>query len=187
VERNMNQKGMSLTALVALIIGATIAGAAAYMVVHHVFFSESPLSSAGDLVGTWNTNFPTKFYYATDFRTGILEDVASEDRQVTWIITEGADANTVNIEQHFTSTNLQQLVEGGAYTPDISPTDYIGIISSSSLTVRTKGSIINEPRVVGYFSFTTDSITGTWSDNWTMIYTQNVYTAVNGLKLTRQH
>jgi hypothetical protein len=176
----MNQKGMSLTAIIALILGITIAGAAAYIVINGSFFSQSPLSSARNLVGTWRTSFPTKFYYATDFRIGTIEDVASEDRQVTWIITEGADANTVNIEQHFTSANLQQLVEGGDYTPDISPNFYTGIVSSASLTVN------EGDRVVGYFTFTTDIITGTWSDTWTMLYTQHVYTAVSGLTLTRQ-
>lgn len=174
----MNQKGMSLTALVALIIGATTAGAAAYIVIHHSFFSESPLSSAGDLAGTWNTNFPTKYYCATNEDTGTYVDFGSEDRQVTWVITHGADANTVNINQSFTESNLQ------GWDPkviDISPTGYTGTISSSSLTVRDY-----RDEVVGYFSFTTDIITGTWSDTWSQ-FNHNIHTEVAGLTLTRQH
>lgn len=109
----MNQKGISLTVIIALIIGVTTAGAAAFIVIHHVFFSQSPLTPARDLTGVWNTNFPTKYYYATDFRTGAMEDVASEDRIVTWTVTQGGNETTVNITQNYTASNLQQLVEGG--------------------------------------------------------------------------
>ena len=174
----MNQKGMSLTVIVALIIGATTAGAAAYIVIHHVFFSESPLSPARNLVGTWKTNFPTKYYCATNEDTGTFVDFGSEDRQVTWVITATGNESVVNIDQSFTESNLQ------GWDPkvvDISPTGYTGIISSSSLTVKDY-----RDEVVGYFSFTTDIITGTWSDTWAA-FNHNVHTAVSGLTLTRQH
>jgi hypothetical protein len=174
----MNQKGIALTALIALILGITIAGAAAYIVIHSSFFSQSPLSSARDLVGTWRTSFSTKFYIATDFDTGTLQDIGSEDRQVTWTITATEDESVVDIEQSFTESNRQ--LTGGGYVPDVSPNFYTGTISSSSLTVN------EGDRVVGYFAFTTDIITGTWSDNWAMAFTQDVYTAINGLTLTRQ-
>jgi hypothetical protein len=149
-------------------------------------FINTPLSAARNLAGTWKTSFPTKFYLATDFDTGTLQDIGSEDRQVTWIITSTADPNVVEIEVDFTVSNRQ--LTGGGYTPDISGNIYGGIISSSSLSVVDRGSdILGTPdRVVGEFTFTSDILTGTWNDEWTMAYTQRVYTDVNALMLTRQ-
>lgn len=139
-----------------------------------------PLTPARDLVGTWKTSFATKFYIKTDFQTGTLQDVGSEDRTMTWIVTSTSDENVVNIEVDFTSSN-QQLSSDAGYTPDVSPMFLTGTISGSRLTLQS-----SSDGTVGQFSFTTDIITGTWNDQWTMAYSQEVYTATNGLTLTRQ-
>ena len=65
------------------------------------------LSPARDLIGTWETSFATKFYIKTDFATGSLQDVGSEDRTMTWIITSTSDENIVNVEVHFSTSNQQ--------------------------------------------------------------------------------
>ncbi len=142
-------------------------------------FPQASLSPARNLTGTWETSFSTTFYIQTDFQTGILQDVGSEDREVTWTITAAGSENVVNIEQTFTYSN-RQLEDGSGYTPDIPLDDYTGVISSSSLTVK------DGTRVVGQFTFTEDLISGTWSDEWSLAYSQKVYTTANALKLTRQ-
>jgi hypothetical protein len=100
---------------------------------------------------------------------------------MTWTITSTSDENTVNIEVQFTGSNLQ-LVDGSGYTPDVSPMFLTGTISGTRLTLTTGGS---EDRTIGQFSFTTDIITGTWNDQWIMVYEQEVYTTTNSLTLTR--
>lgn len=137
------------------------------------------LSPARDLEGTWKTSFSTKFYIKTDFETGELQDVGSENRTMTWIITSTSNQNVVNVEVQFTSSN-RQLVSGSGYTPDVSPMYLTGVISGSRLTLQ------SDDRAVGQFSFTTDIITGTWDDSWSMVYGQEVYTVTNGLTLARQ-
>jgi hypothetical protein len=67
-----------------------------------------------------------------------------------------------------------------ARTPDVSPMFLTSTISGTRLTLKTGD------RTVGEFSFTTDIITGTWSDHWSMVYEQEVYTATTGLILARQ-
>jgi len=191
----MNQKGLSLTALIALIIGVLVVVVAGVLIAAGSWFSQSnpgqsgtPLTAAADLVGTWRTNFAATYYYSTDdFSNGVngatLNDVASESRQVTWVITPGADANTVNIVQNYTSSNTQQLVAGALYTPQPNWPDvnYTGEISSSSLTVKSGNTN------VGYFTFTSSNISGAWDeDSGTIIYTQHVRTNANGLILTKQ-
>ena len=148
--------------------------------------SPTPLTPARNLEGTWKTAFPVKFYIKTDFDTfGELQDVGSENRTMTWIITATSDENVVDVEVYFTVSN-RQLVTGSGYTPDVSPMFLKGTISGTRLTLKTGGSQLSDSRTVGEFSFTTDIITGTWSDQWSMVYEQEVYTQTNTLILTRQ-
>ena len=148
--------------------------------------SPTPLTPARNLEGTWKTAFPVKFYIKTDFDTfGELKDVGSENRTMTWIITATSDENVVDVEVYFTVSN-RQLVTGSGYTPDVSPMFLKGTISGTRLTLKTGGSQLSDSRTVGEFSFTTDIITGTWNDHWSMVYEQEIYTTTNSLILTRQ-
>jgi len=54
-----------------------------------------------------------------------------------------------------------------------------GAISGTRSTLTT-----GDNRTIGEFNFTTDIITGTWSDHWSMVYEQLVYTTTNTLILT---
>src|SRR3990170_6760049 len=140
----------------------------------------TPLTPARNLEGTWKTTFPVKFYIKTDFDTfGELQDVGSENRTMTWILTATSDENVVDVEVQFTVSN-RQLTTGSGYTPDVSPMFLTGTISGTRLTLTSSGTTIGE------FSFTTDIITGTWSDHWSMAYEQEVYTTTNSLTLNRQ-
>ncbi len=139
------------------------------------------LTPARNLEGTWKTAFPVTFYIKTDFETfGELQDVGSENRTMTWIITATGDENVVNVEVQFAVSN-RQLVSDSGYTPDVSPMFLKGTISGTRLTLTT-----GDNGTIGEFNFTTDIITGTWSDHWSMAYEQEVYTATNNLVLTRQ-
>lgn len=183
----MRQKGISSAVVAVILIGLGIGGGICYYVLTLGY--KSTLSPATNLTGTWKTSFPTTFYIQTDYAGGELEDVGSEDREVTWVISAGSSENEVNIEQTFTYSN-RNLVDGSGYTPDVSPSFYTGVISGSRLTVIDKGGGIgafeSSDRIVGEFSFTSSSIQGTWDDNWTMIYSQRVYTTTNGLTLNKQ-
>jgi hypothetical protein len=140
-----------------------------------------PLTPARNLEGTWKTAFPVTFYIKTDFESfGDLQDVGSENRTMTWIITATSDENVVNVEVRFMVSN-RLLVADSGYTPDVSPMFYKGVISGTRLTLET-----GDNSTVGEFNFTTDIMTGTWSDHWSMVYEQQVYTATNALILTRQ-
>jgi hypothetical protein len=138
----------------------------------------APLSPARNLVGTWKTPFAVKFYIQTDFRTldGTLEDAASLDRLMTWIITQGSNENEVRIEVHATDYNVRQVAADPpiAYTPDVFPIGFTAIVSTSRLTTP-----------YGEFNFTTDILTGTWVQMDSLLYTQKEFTKTNALILTR--
>src|SRR3990170_4993071 len=69
--------------------------------------NDTQLSPARNLEGTWQTSFPVKFYVKTDFETGELQDVGSENRTMTWTITGTSDENVVNVEVSFAVSNRQ--------------------------------------------------------------------------------
>jgi hypothetical protein len=143
--------------------------------------SPASLTPARNLEGTWKTSFPVTFYIKTDFETfGELQDVGSENRTMTWIITATGDENVVNVEVRFTVSS-RLLVSDSGYTPDVSPMFLKGAISGTRLTLTT-----GDNRTIGEFSFTTDIFKGTWNDHWSMAYEQEVYTATNSLILTKQ-
>lgn len=144
--------------------------------------SDTNLSAARDLEGIWTTTFPVKFFIQTDFCSEKLQDVATENRSITWEI-ENVDDNTVFITVNFTTSNFEIVNENcnpTGYVPDISLLFLHGSISSSGLTVSEYD---NESNVLGEFTFTTNLIQGTWVDSWCIAYCQRVYTATNQYKL----
>lgn len=160
--------------IIAIIIVATVGGILIPMM----------LSPSFSLLGTWKTTEPTTFYIKTDFINGYLEDVGSEKREVTWTISSG---DQVQVEVRFTYSD-RSLAPGSGYTPDVSPMTYRGEIDGNTLIIIDNSwqpGVGNQDRVIGTFKFTSDTIIGTWSDSWEMIYAQQVYTAENGLVLTK--
>jgi len=145
------------------------------------------LTPTRDIEGTWQTTFATEFKIATDFQTfDTLEDVGSEYRTMTWKITPTSDENRVIVDITFSYSN-RTLISGSGYTPDVSPMQVTGIINGTQLTLtKPSQGPIQQIGSVGEFTFTTSQMQGTWHDHWDCAYEQNVYTAINGLKLMKQ-
>jgi hypothetical protein len=149
--------------------------------------TQSTLTPTRDIVGTWKTTFSTKFIIATDWSTfGLLEDVGSENRTMTWTITATDQENIVRVQVEFSYTD-RQLISGSGYTPDTSPMGLTGIINGAQLTLsKADSGPIKQIGSVGVFTFTTHNMEGTWHDHWSGVWDQNVYTSTNGLKLIKQ-
>ena len=147
---------------------------------------QGTLTAARKIEGTWRTNLPIKFYIKTDFCTGVLEDVAMENRDVTMKIKATGD-NYVDITMSFLTSNFSIVNQNcnnnnTGYVPDVSPMFLKGTISSTELTISDSNN-----QTFGVFTFTTDLMEGTWNDSWCMVYCQNVYTETNQFKLSLQH
>ena len=143
----------------------------------------SGLTPARNIVGTWKTTFPVKHFIKTDYCSVSLKDVATQDRMVTFVITEAGEA-TVNIQWTYTGSNYtvtDPQCNPTGYVPDVSPMFLKGTISSTQLTVTESSG-----RTLGTFNFTTDLMQGTWDDEWCLAYCQEVYTGTNTLKLILQ-
>lgn len=145
------------------------------------------LSPTRNIVGTWKTALDVTHYIRTDLccKSGLLEDVANENRMVTWVIT-AIDDNNVNIQVNHTrgvfTYAIRACGSSTGYVPDdLSPQFYKGIISSTSLIIK-KGS-----KTIGTFSFNTNLMQGNWNDDRCMVYyCQRVYTKDSEFKLMKQ-
>lgn len=145
------------------------------------------LSPTRDIEGTWETPLATRFVIATDYGDFVnLADVGSENRIMTWIITETGQENIVKVHVTFTYSNRQVSSDSG-YTPDVSPMELTGTINGTQLTLtRADQGPIKQVGSVGVFTFTAHQMEGTWHDNWKGVYEQNVYTQPNDLKLIKK-
>jgi len=156
-----------------------------YFALEHIPF-DSELSPARKLEGTWKTPFAVKFYFKNDFDTGEYQDVGSQDRMITWIITATSDENIVDIEMRFNSSNTQ--ITSSGWIPDVSPMYYQGLISSSHLTLL--GYNVDTGKhdiIVGEFDFTAYFIEGTWNEYWELLgFKFGEYTESKALKLNKQ-
>lgn len=124
--------------------------------------SSGPLSPARNLVGTWKTTFPVTVYFDDDWCTSTPSLVASQDWDATWVITSGADDNTVDIKMTFSVANFQNIngCPDTGVVPEVSPMFLTGNVSAATLTL-TNG---NTP--AGVFDFTEDNLQGDLDYTW---------------------
>lgn len=142
------------------------------------------LPPARSLIGKWKTPLYVTFYTQMDSSRGVFEDVITEKRNITWIITKGLNANTVNIRQTYKSKDYTVLDTGILIPPVPGNSPYlVGKISGTRLTVKDWSG-----RKCGNFTFTSDHMQGAWDRTETVgIYTvDRVYTKKKELKLLKK-
>ena len=143
--------------------------------------NDGALSAARDLAGTWKTKLPVKMYFKTDWCTPAPALVASQDWNITWTVTPGADENTVDVQMGFSASNFQAIsgCPDTGVVPEVSPLFLTGTVSSSRLTLK-MGS-----EVLGDFTFTNNIMQGDFNYLWCAAFCQVEYTQNRELILTR--
>ena len=136
--------------------------------------------SSQTLEGTWTTAGPATFYMRSNWPgSGVLENVGSETREVTFVITGTSEPGTVQVQVTY-QVGSSNLWNGSMYAPDISPSFFGGKVDGTTLT-------LDQGMFSATFSFSGASITGTWDHiQFAGSYAQEVYTDTNALTLYRQ-
>ncbi|RPI17463.1 MAG: hypothetical protein EHM58_09100 [Ignavibacteriae bacterium] len=140
------------------------------------------LSPVRNLVGTWKTTFPVKFYHQTDF-CGDYIDEATAMWTVTWVITAGSNENNISIKMNFSYDDYQHLptpCNDWGWIPAVSPMFLNGVINGAFL------SVYEGTTKIGDFSYTTDNMQGTWYHKDCIIWCTGERTETNAFKLRRQ-
>lgn len=145
------------------------------------------LPPARNLLGTWKAAAPTTVTFSTDSCGNALNTMTLAGTQpwmVTFVITAGSDENHVFVQMSFTKGAVTPVAVSACASPilvpEVSPMFLTGVISSTRLTLYSGNTS------AGVFTFTTDTLTGTFDYTWTGIYSQREYTAANGMILTKQ-
>lgn len=148
--------------------------------------SETPLTPARNLVGTWKTFAPVTFYYTSDFCSDTKETTQAGDWTVTWIITAvSGNENKVNIQMNYARSNERRLPNScnfsDGWLPWVSPYFLTGTVSGSTLTIH---DTLSDMDYSG--AFTSVSLDGTWVHWECIIYCYGEFTLTNQLKLFKQ-
>lgn len=145
--------------------------------------SESgPLSPARNLEGTWKMEFPVTVSFDTDFCTPTPTLVATQDWNVTWVVTPGLDDNSVFVEMRFATSNSRIVAgcPGTGVVPEVSPMFLRGNVSGTTLTLRYGSDL------VGTFTFTDWNMQGDLDYSFCLLYCQREYTTGRTFILRKQ-
>lgn len=136
---------------------------------------------ADQLEGSWATEEPIPMIVKTDFCTGTLEPVATEDWSIEWEIKKTSDDHLVEItmtyyRSNFTVTNADCAL-GTGYVPEPSPMFLEGHIDGHSVTIMYGG---NE---LGVYDYVDNQLSGDFSYSYCLIYCQEITAEPDGFSL----
>ena len=137
----------------------------------------NPVTPANKFVGKWKSENPIPVNIKTDFCTNVLEDVATMEWSVYWVVSETDNPNIVNITMNYSSSNFTitnpNCSFGSGYVPEPQPLYMKGYISNNSITIEYAGEEILT------MDYVNNEITGELSYAYCMVYCQEIYTDEN--------
>jgi len=137
----------------------------------------NPVTPANKFVGKWKSENPILVIIKTDFCTNVLEDVATMEWSVYWVVSETDDPNIVNITMNYSSSNFTIInpdcTFGAGYVPEPQPLYMKGYITNNSITIEYAGEEILT------MDYVNNEITGELSYSYCMVYCQEIYTDEN--------
>ena len=66
----------------------------------------NPVTLTNKFVGKWKSENPILVIIKTDFCTNVLENVATMEWSVYWVVSETDDPNIVNITMNYSNSNF---------------------------------------------------------------------------------
>lgn len=148
-----------------------------------LFNSCTLLSPVRDIVGKWETTYPVKVYYETDYNNlnGTLEPVAYAYWDVSIEITSTFNQNEVDIKFYYTQSDFTPLVQETGIVPEPSPINLKGTIDGTRIYL----SKYDDP-TFGELNYLTDLMEGFIDYLYTGIYSQRIYSIPNEMKLIKK-
>jgi len=129
---------------------------------------------ANKFVGRWKSENPILVKVKTDFCTNTLEDVATMEWVVNWVVTETDNPNVVDIVMHYTSSNFTiinpECTVGAGYVPEPQPLYLKGYITDNSITID-----YDNEEIIS-MDYVNKVITGELSYSYCLLYCQEIYT-----------
>ncbi|MEO0288526.1 MAG: hypothetical protein ABIN00_02710 [candidate division WOR-3 bacterium] len=153
------------------------------IILFFLFSTCTLLSPVRDIIGIWETTYPVKVYYETDYNnfTGTLEPVAYEYWDIEMKISQTFSSNEVDIEWKYTRSGFTPLVDETGVVPEPSPIHLTGTINGTRIYL----SKYDDP-AFGELNYLTDLMEGFIDYLYTGVYSQRIYCNPNDLKFIKQ-
>lgn len=137
----------------------------------------NPVTPSNKFVGKWKSETPILVKVKTDFCTNTLEDVATMEWTVNWVVTETDNPNIVDIVMSYSSSNFTitnpDCTFGAGYVPEPQPMHIKGYITNNSITIE------YDNLEILTMDYVNNKITGELSYSYCVVYCQEIYTDEN--------
>jgi hypothetical protein len=131
------------------------------------------------LVGTWGTTGPVTFFAMTNWPSGNMTNIGTENRTIDFVIAESASGkNMVQVTMNYlvVSSNIS---DGAMYGAEQTPQIISGQETGNTLTLFGNGNN-------AVFTFNAVSMTGTWNSTHSFTYfTEQVHTEKDALTMIK--
>ena len=143
----------------------------------------NPVTPANKFVGKWKSETPILVKVKTDYCTNVLEDVATMEWNVSWVVTETQDPNIMDITMNYSSSNFTiinpECTFGAGYVPEPQPMYMKGYVTDNTLSVEYLGEEIFS---LDYTAMKVMS--GELRYSYCYLYCQEIYTDDNNFSIT---
>lgn len=146
----------------------------------------NPVAPTSKFVGRWKTVNPMLVKVKTDFCTGTLEDVATMEWDLYWVVTATDDPNIMKIKMNYSSRNYTVINPdcntGTGYVPEPQPMYITAYVTNNTMRGEYLG---EEVFLVNYEeSGNVKVMKGDFSNSYCLVYCQEIYTDGEGLSIT---
>jgi len=137
---------------------------------------------ANKFVGRWKSENPIFVKIKTDYCTNAVEDVATMEWMVYWVVTETDNPNIVDITMNYSSSNFTiinpECTFGAGYVPEPQPLFLKGYLTDNSITID-----YGDEEILS-MDYVNGEITGELSYSYCMLYCQEIYTDETDFSVT---
>jgi hypothetical protein len=143
----------------------------------------NPVSApTSKFVGRWKSEEPILVKIKTDFCTNVLEDVATMEWNVQWIVTATEDPNLMDITMTYSGSNYtiinSECNSGTGYIPEPQPLYLKGYVDNNNLSIE----YLNEEII--NVDLVDKKMTGEFSYSYCLVYCQELYTDESSFNIT---
>ena len=134
----------------------------------------NPVTPSTKFVGKYRSEVPILVKIKTDFCTNVLEDVATMEWNVNWVVTETNDPNVIDITMTYISCNFTIINNGcnsgTGYLPEPQPIYMKGYVTDNAI------SVVYDNKEIFTMDYVNNEITGELSYSYCVLYCQEIYT-----------
>ena len=137
----------------------------------------NPVTPSNKFVGKYRTEVPILVKIKTDYCTNVLEDVATMEWDVNWVVTETNDPNVIDITMTYVSSNFTVINNGcnsgTGYLPEPQPIHMKGYVTNNTI------SVVYDGKEIFAMDYVNGELDGELSYSYCVLYCQEIYTTEN--------